>query len=270
MTAPRPAWHWLLGLGLAAALFAGGMYLGTQKRPGPEAPARPPATEPAPPPAPAAQAGPKYPVESPAASDAATDAASLPMLDESDSAVLESLTGLLGGDGALDLLYPEHVVQRIVATVDNLPRAKIAPQLSPLKPASGAFAVAGTPPAVDPKNYARYDAYVRVLESVDSAKVVAWYRGFYPLFQQAYRELGYPDRYFNDRVVEVIDHLLAAPAAQGPVVLAKPEAFWVFSDPRLEALSAGQKLMLRIGPENAAKVKAKLREVRRELTGRTG
>jgi transaldolase len=47
------------------------------------------------------------------------------------------------------------------------------------------------------------------------------------------------------------------------------EAFWVFTDPQLESLSAGQKLMLRIGPENAAKVKAKLREVRKELTGRS-
>ena len=267
MTAPRPH-HWLLGFAIAAGLLAAGMYFGSTKRPGPEAPARP---QPAPEqPAPAPATGPKYPVEPPAAtSDAATDAASLPMLDESDSAVLESLTGLLGGDGALDLLYPEHVVQRIVATIDNLPRAKIAPQLSPLKPAAGAFAVAGTPPAVDPKNYARYDAYVRVLDSIDAAKAVAWYRGFYPLFQQAYRELGYPDRYFNDRVVEVIDHLLAAPAAQGPIAVAKPEAFWVFTDPQLESLSAGQKLMLRIGPENAAKVKAKLREVRKELTGRS-
>jgi hypothetical protein len=173
---------------------------------------------------------------------------------------------MLGGDGALDLLYPEHVVQRIVATIDNLPRAKIAPQLAPLKPPAGAFATQSG--AIDPKNYARYDPYVRLLDTSDARKLAAWYRGFYPLFQQAYRELGYPDRYFNDRVVEVIDHLLAAPAAPGPLALTKPEAFWVFADPQLESLSAGQKLMLRIGPENAAKVKAKLREVRRELTGR--
>jgi hypothetical protein len=35
-----------------------------------------------------------------------------------------------------------------------------------------------------------------------------------------------------------------------------------FADPNLEALSAGQKLLLRMGPANAVIVKAKLRELR--------
>jgi hypothetical protein len=38
-----------------------------------------------------------------------------------------------------------------------------------------------------------------------------------------------------------------------------------FADPELEALSAGQKVLIRIGPENAALIKAKLRDLRREL-----
>jgi Protein of unknown function (DUF3014) len=41
-----------------------------------------------------------------------------------------------------------------------------------------------------------------------------------------------------------------------------------FADPALEARSAGQKIMIRMGSENAAKVKAKLREIRREVTRR--
>ena len=39
-----------------------------------------------------------------------------------------------------------------------------------------------------------------------------------------------------------------------------------FADPELEARSAGQKIMIRMGSENAARIKAKLQEVRRELT----
>jgi hypothetical protein len=38
-----------------------------------------------------------------------------------------------------------------------------------------------------------------------------------------------------------------------------------FADPKLERLSAGQKILLRMGRENALKMKAKLREIRETL-----
>jgi hypothetical protein len=95
---------------------------------------------------------------------------------------------------------------------------------------------------------------------------VALYVRFYPLFQQAYKELGYPDRHFNDRAVEVIDHLLAAPEVAGPVALGKPWVMWEYADPALEARSAGQKALIRMGPDNARRLKAKLREIRRQVT----
>ena len=66
---------------------------------------------------------------------------------------------------------------------------------------------------INPDNSQRYVALVLLAESVDAAAVAAAYRRMYPLFQQAYEELGYPGRYFNDRLVEVIDHLLATPPA---------------------------------------------------------
>jgi len=96
--------------------------------------------------------------------------------------------------------------------------------------------------------------------------MVAVYRRFYPLFQQAYVELGYPKGYFNDRLVEVVDHLLAAPEIDGSIALVQPRVLYQFADPELEARSAGHKILLRMGPENAAQVKAKLRAIRSELT----
>jgi hypothetical protein len=84
----------------------------------------------------------------------------------------------------------------------------------------------------------------------------------YPLFQQAFVELGYPDGYFNDRLIEVIDHLLEAPEPKGPVKLVSPKVLYEFADPELERLSSGQKMMIRVGPENEARLKAKLREIR--------
>jgi len=103
---------------------------------------------------------------------------------------------------------------------------------------------------------------------VDSKKLVSVYVHLYPLFQQAYVELGYPDGYFNDRLVQVIDNLLAAPAPPEPVRLAQPSVLFVYADPELESLSAGQKMLLRMGPENAAAVKNKLRQIRTEVTSR--
>ena len=94
---------------------------------------------------------------------------------------------------------------------------------------------------------------------------MAVYVHFYPLFQQEYEELGYPGKYFNDRLVQVIDHLLAAPEVQGTVLLTQPKVLYQFADPKLEELSAGQKILVRMGGENAAKVKAKLREIRSAL-----
>jgi hypothetical protein len=106
---------------------------------------------------------------------------------------------------------------------------------------------------------------VQLIEAVDAQKLAAAYVRLYPLFQQTYQDLGYPKGYFNNRLVAVIDHLLAAPESEGKIMLVQPHIFYKFADPTLEALSAGHKLMLRIGNENAAVIKKKLREVRSEL-----
>ena len=100
---------------------------------------------------------------------------------------------------------------------------------------------------------------------MSTEKIVAFYRRHYALFQEAYVRLGYPNGYFNDRLIEVIDHLLAAPEPKGPLRLKQPKVLYEFADPELESLSAGQKMMLRIGAENRAKVKARLSELRAAL-----
>ena len=95
------------------------------------------------------------------------------------------------------------------------------------------------------------------------------YFHYYPLFQQAYQDLGYPNGYFNDRLIETIDNLLATPDVKGDVALSTPQRDVPYADPALESLSAGQKLMLRMGLKNDAAVKAKLRELRAVLAERT-
>jgi hypothetical protein len=136
-----------------------------------------------------------------------------------------------------------------------------------VRPAPGALRVSGAGDAltIDPANAARYAPYVALAEAVDIAKLVDAYVRLYPLFQQAYEELGYPQRYFNDRLVQAIDHVLQTPDVKAPLRLAQPKVRYEFADPQLEALTAAQKSLLRMGPDNAARVKARLRLLRTEI-----
>ena len=154
-----------------------------------------------------------------------------------------------------------------VATVDNLPRETAPTRVLPWQPVPGAFAVAqqGDDAFIDAGNAARYEPYIRVAQRLDSRALVKGYVDSYPLFQRAYEELGYPNRYFNDRLMEAIDNLLEAPELPAPAKLARPKVLYEFADPELQHLSAGQKLMMRMGRDNEIKLKAKLREIRAEL-----
>lgn len=194
----------------------------------------------------------------------------LPALDQSDDALLSRFDSLAPDIHWRELLQPTNLVRRIVVTVDNMTAEKLPQKFRVTQRLPGSFQIQKTGEQgliIANDNYQRYAAYVSLAESVDLNRLVTLYRRFYPLFQQAYGELGYPGRYFNDRLVEVIDHLLATPEIEGPIQLKRPNVFYVFADPKLEALSAGQKVLLRIGPQNAARVKARLRELRSLLTG---
>jgi hypothetical protein len=46
------------------------------------------------------------------------------------------------------------------------------------------------------------------------------------------------------------------------VKLTQPRVFYEYADPNLESLSAGQKVLLRMGNANAAQMKKKMREFR--------
>jgi Protein of unknown function (DUF3014) len=190
----------------------------------------------------------------------------LPPLAESDGALRDALAKLFGQ--SLEKLFNlQDIVHRIVATVDNLPRENLSSRLMPLKPLAGRPVTAkkGESLTLSPENAARYRPYVRLAQAVPTEALVAVYKRFYPLFQQQYENLGYPGKYFNDRIVEVIEHLLAAPEVREPVQLVQPGVLYEFADPKLERLSAGQKIMVRMGYENMIKVKTKLREIREAL-----
>jgi Protein of unknown function (DUF3014) len=273
---------WLIALGVLA-LAALAWWMGRQQ--GAHAPAPmvsapvAPAPAPAPPPPVAITAPAPAPPAAPAVQNPIDDAAktaALPALDASDPTVRKALTDWLGDKTVNTLLRSDDFVRRVVVTVDNFGREHAAPRLWPLNPAPGKFIVArkGAGETAAPENAARYQAIVALATSMEPARAAATYRAHYPLFQQAYRELGYPTGYFNDRLVQVIDRLLATPEPAQPPAVRKVEIkgelaaasptsnFYEFTDPALDGLAAGQKLLLRMGVDNERKVKAQLRAFR--------
>ena len=191
----------------------------------------------------------------------------LPPLDASDKPIQAVVVDLMGVDNVKQWVSPENLVRHIVVSIDNLPEQRVAERIRPLQRVPGEFTVGGSEDALvlDPKNYRRYDSLVKTIQSIDTPRLVANYQRYYPLFQQSYEGLGHPPQYFNDRLIQVIDHLLETPEVRDPIPLSRPLVQYEFADPKLESLSAGQKLMIRMGGENAGVLKGKLRELRAAL-----
>jgi Protein of unknown function (DUF3014) len=209
------------------------------------------------------------PIEHPVPTAApAASSSPLPALADSDAPLRDALGQLPNGNALSSFLRPEGIIRSIVVTVDNLPRQKLAVDKRPVPPVSGSFAASGDElhATLDPSNFERYKPMVAVIDQLDMSKAAAVYFHFYPLFQQSYQNLGYPNGYFNDRLVQVIDSLLATPTPSGPIQLERPNVMYTFADPALEARPAGQKLLLRMGPENASTIKTKLMAFRALIT----
>ena len=199
-----------------------------------------------------------------------SEEAPLPALDESDSVIQDALIRMIASAQLQKLVVVQNFIRRAVITIDNLPRATIPRKDIPLTAVTGRFVVNETGSlAIGADNYQRYNAYVELVESVNTDKLLSLYLHLYPLFQQAYQDLGYPAGYFNDRLIDVIDHLLATPEIAGPILLVQPHVLYQYANPQIEGLSAGQKLLIRMGLDNARRVKTELLKFRNGLLART-
>ncbi len=191
----------------------------------------------------------------------------LPLLDASDPELTLALAEIAGADRLAEYLVKNQIISRFVATLDSLTSRQVPPQINPIRPATDKFIAEteGESILMSAENFARYDGYVALMQDVNTDALVALYQRYYPLIQQAWEENG-GEGSFNERLAEVIDHLLETPDVPGPVYLSKPEAVYVFEEPELEAMTAGQKVLVRMGSVNAAVVKEKLTEVKLQIS----
>lgn len=191
----------------------------------------------------------------------------LPELNESDIEVTGALVDIVGAGSLADYLVMDQVISRAVASIDSLTSRQVPAHINPVKPADDKFIAdsEGENLVMSAENFSRYDGYITLLQSMDIEQLTVFYRRYSPLFQQAWEENGGLGQ-FNQRLLEVIDNLLATPDVTGPVYLTKPEAVYIFEDPDLEAMTAGQKILVRMGSENAEIVKEKLTGIKAALT----
>ena len=226
-----------------------------------------PVVEPETPVEPDEPTGPQHPMPELQSDTMTGDLVELPPLDDSDAYFLLEIRSAFG-TRIESLLLRDGVIDRLVTTVDSLPRKELPEKIRPVGRIQIAFAADAADDGtmvLGPSSYERYDGLIAQLYYANTDIAFDTYQRFYPLFQQAYERLGYPDAYFNDRLVEVIDHLIAAPIPAGPIALTRQNVLYEFADPDLEALSSGQKLLLRIGPANTATLKRVLKKFRSRL-----
>ncbi len=269
---------WMVSALWLGLLVAGLYAWQRQSTPAPAAPASAPQAL-----APAADAAPAAPAASAIRFPIDTGASAPRPAPNSGAAapnnLADALVDTLGRKAVLEFLNVDAFAHRVAATVDNLARAHAPARLWPVHPTAGRFATQqmGEGAVIGAENSRRYGVFVKWIDSLDMKGVAGLYRQLYPNFQSAYEALGYPGRYFNDRVVDVIDHLLETPSVdepvavkladiKGPIQPARPWVIVEFADASLESRSAGQKLLLRMGPDHARTLKAKLRQLRGELT----
>lgn len=190
----------------------------------------------------------------------------LPILYESDPEVTRALADIAGAGPLAEYIVMDQLISRVVASIDSLTSRQVPVHINPIKPAGEKFIsdAEGERLVLSPGNFARYDGYVELLQSIDTGLLMAFYQRYSPLFQQAWEENGGTGS-FDDRLLDVIDDLLETPDVAGPVYLTRYEAVYLYEVPELEAMTAGQKVLVRMGSVNASVVKEKLMEIRARL-----
>ncbi|MFB2650886.1 DUF3014 domain-containing protein [Shewanella mangrovisoli] len=191
----------------------------------------------------------------------------VPSLPESDAFVHQKALAIIKNNVVGSSLVNQDLARQFVVFVDNLAQGDLARKVSPVKGPEKLFTVSEITSKVylNPESYHRYDAYATVIASMDEQTLMHTYKQLTPLFDEAFAELGYSNAKFNDRMLQAIKIMLAAPIIEEPIELSSISVNYRFVDPNLEALPSAQKLMIRMGPENTRKVKAALRKLENQL-----
>ncbi len=195
------------------------------------------------------------------------DAPPLPVLNQSDAEVIEQLSGLDSMGDISNWLNTDEIVRKLMVVADNMADGKVARKYIAIPKPKLPFKVIEKDGReyIDPQSYARYDSYADTFDNLNLAAATQLYSRYLPLFEEAYGELGYPDRDVKERILTAIDKVLATPVILKDIEVARTTVIYKYVDPELEQLPALQKQLLRMGPRNIAIIQRKLRQLKASL-----
>ena len=192
----------------------------------------------------------------------------LPRLDDSDGLIRDGVVTLTRHEGINSWVRPGELVRKFVVLVDNAANGSIAREAATVLAPDEPFVAKQLSEKVylmDDVSYSRYNRITDVFVSLDARRAAEFYELLEPLVQEAYEELGYPDKQFNTALFAAIGRILETPVLDEPVRLVRPVVMYEYEDPRLESLGSAQKQMLRMGPRNTRLIQSKLSELAIEL-----
>ncbi len=197
----------------------------------------------------------------------------LPKLDESDAWLQAKLPELTWRNELLSLLINEDMIRRFVVFTDNFSQGLLAYEHTPFIQPKTKFTVDEQSVSGDKQNVwqwdsatnKRFDLYVDLLRSIDSATLVSWYFEVKPLVDEAYSELGYEED-FTYTLQDAITRVLDMELPKSSMALTRTSVMYKFQNPQLEALADSDKLLLRIGKENLLIIKSILLEINEKLS----
>jgi DNA-binding Lrp family transcriptional regulator len=187
----------------------------------------------------------------------------VPPLDESDALVAELVKKLSQHPRVVAWLATKGLIRNFTAVVANIAEGKAPAALVPALRPSSRFSVIerGARVSIDPKSYERYTQLAEAVASIDPGGSATLYATLKPRIEEAYRDLGNAEPRFDRTLERAIVLLISTPVQEDPIAVKPKGIGYAFSDTRLENLTAAQKQLLRMGPQNARTIQRSLREI---------
>ncbi|MGH9175247.1 MAG: DUF3014 domain-containing protein [Vicinamibacterales bacterium] len=193
----------------------------------------------------------------------------LPPLHQMDTFLRALLGGLSTSPELARWLATDDLIRQMANGIDRISRGfSPARDLTVLRP-QGTFAATSArerTTTIDPASYRRYDGLAALVSSVDAQSVADAYRTIQPRLDEAYRGLGRAEGGVDNAVSVALQILIDTPVVEGPIRLVPgPGAIYQYADPKLEELRPAQKQLLRMGPDNLARVQERLRQIKQAI-----
>jgi hypothetical protein len=201
---------------------------------------------------------------------AVAESAAAPTLAEANALLANNVKAMSPSPLAVTFAAAPNLIERVVAIIDNLRQGFVPYKLLPIGRPQAPFAFRddGLAVTMDPTGFSRYDGLSRHISELNTESIVSAFTTFESAVNAAWNTLGYEDPNLEGALLTSLEIIMLAPETPTEARLYKVEANWVYEDPSLEALSPLQKQLMRMGPDNAERVKEKARELRGALLDR--